>query len=261
MAPKPRATAPVSHPDIDKLMAEALNPPHPSDTIPAGPPPMVVRATPHVLSAYHAIMRALCEQGLAKSSRNQQQGFNFRGIDQVYAVLTPELVRHGCILIPSIEKVENWTGQTSKGNTMFYTRATVKFSLTSIEDGSTLSWSYVGEGADQGDKSTSKSLSMAYKYMAIHAFGIPVTPQSTDDADSDTPDPVVQDTAPSGSSEPGVDLESLKSIITSSPSIEDLQANFTSAMRAARNRNKADWEPALVTAKDTRKQQLTTAKE
>ena len=213
---------------------------------------------PPVVVAYHAIMRALCEQGMAKSNRNQQQGFNFRGIDQVYAVLTPELVRHDCILTPSVMSIDNWTGLTSKGSTMFYTRVKVKFTLTSLLDGSMLSWEYIGEGADQGDKSTSKALSMAYKYMAIHSFGIPVTPQSTDDADAETveethaPAPKPPTTLP-----PSIDLDALVDLVSSSKTLEDLQLNHASAIRAARNRNKPDWEAAVNEVKDRRKAALT----
>lgn len=209
-----------------------------------------------VVLAYHAVMRALCTQGMAKSNRNQQQGFNFRGIDQVYAVLTPELVRHDCILTPSVESIENWTGLTSKGNTMFYTRVKVKFTLTSLLDGSVLSWAYIGEGADQGDKSTSKALSMAYKYMAIHSFGIPVTPQSTDDADAETVEETHGAKKPPIALPQGIDLDALIDLVSSSKTLEDLQLNHASAVRAARNRNKADWEETLNGVKDRRKTAL-----
>lgn len=220
---------------------------------------------PGVIQCYAQVMRDLCEQGMAKSNRNSQQGFNFRGIDQVYGVLTPAMAAHGCILVPSIENIESWTGVTGKGSTMYYCRAHVRYTMYCLADGTSLSWVYVGEGADMGDKATSKALSMAYKYMAIHSFAIPVEAASIDDGDASTPEPTVSKPSGKGakaSKQPtaeaagGVSVDDLVALIASSPTMDDLSSAYRDAVRSARNRNQPEWEASLTAAKDKRKAEL-----
>jgi hypothetical protein len=49
---------------------------------------------PHVYSAICRVIFDLSHEGIAKNNRNQAQGYNFRGIDDVYNVLSPLLARH-----------------------------------------------------------------------------------------------------------------------------------------------------------------------
>ena len=53
-----------------------------------------------------------------------------------------------------------------------------------MEDGSSVEVYYAGEAADTGDKSLSKALTMALKYMAFHTFQIPLN--GNEDGDKET---------------------------------------------------------------------------
>ena len=42
-----------------------------------------------VYKAIAAVMREMATDGISKARKNQQQGYNFRGIDDVYNALSP----------------------------------------------------------------------------------------------------------------------------------------------------------------------------
>ncbi|MGL5003898.1 MAG: ERF family protein, partial [Casimicrobium sp.] len=48
-----------------------------------------------VYRAINAVQSALAKTGISKDRRNSQQGYNFRGIDDVYAAISPLLAEHG----------------------------------------------------------------------------------------------------------------------------------------------------------------------
>ena len=55
-----------------------------------------------VYKAISAVAKDMSEVGISKDKRNQQQGFQFRGIDDVYNALSPALVKHGLVILPRI---------------------------------------------------------------------------------------------------------------------------------------------------------------
>ncbi|WP_174249794.1 ERF family protein, partial [Candidatus Sodalis sp. SoCistrobi] len=55
-----------------------------------------------VYSAISNIARDLAVTGIKKEGKNAQQGFRFRGIDQVYTALAPVLAKHGLVILPRI---------------------------------------------------------------------------------------------------------------------------------------------------------------
>jgi hypothetical protein len=101
--------------------------------------------------------------------------------------LAPLLATNDLLIVPRVVGHERSEYTTKKDATMFRVVVTVRYELVSLVDGSSLpDVPFVGEGTDQGDKATSKALSMSFKYFAIQTFSIPVEGQ--DDADSDSPD-------------------------------------------------------------------------
>lgn len=142
------------------------------------------RILPCIHKALAAVAKDLCEQGIAKNRKNQGQGFNFRGIDDVYNVLSPTLVEHGVLVVPTVLSREAVERQSKKGEPLYSVTLTVQYDFTAVADGSTVRAVVCGEGMDQGDKATSKALSMAFKYAAFQVFCIPV--QGMPDADEES---------------------------------------------------------------------------
>lgn len=139
---------------------------------------------PRVYAAIAAVMADAAKEGIAKDRNNAQQGYKFRGIDDVYNALAPILSRNGLLMLPNVLSRSVVERQTQKGGTLFYTTVEAEFTLVSAEDGSSHVIKTYGEAMDSGDKSTNKAMSAAYKYAAMQAFCIPT--QGDNDADAET---------------------------------------------------------------------------
>jgi hypothetical protein len=150
--------------------------------------------TMKVYQAINAVQAELAKAGITKDKRNQQQGYNFRGIDDVYNALSPLLAKHGLCILPRILTRDVQERQTQKGGVLFYVTVEAEFDFVAAEDGSTHVVRTFGEAMDSADKATNKAMSAAYKYAAFQAFAIPT--EADNDADAHTheiaPDPAAE---------------------------------------------------------------------
>lgn len=154
-----------------------------------------VSTAPRVYAAIAAVMAELAKAGISKDRSNQQQGYKFRGIDDVYNALSPALSMHNLCMLPRILSREVVERTTQKGNALFYVVVEAEFDLISTEDGSKHTVRTYGEAMDSADKATNKAMSAAYKYAAMQAFAIPT--EGDNDADSTS-----HDVAPRSAEEP-----------------------------------------------------------
>jgi len=139
------------------------------------------------MNVYNLIAKVsadLCQQGIAKDRRNTQQGYGFRGIDDVYNALAPIISKHGLVILPRViaREVSERIGKT--GSSLFYVVVEVEFDFVSSHDGTKHTVKTFGEAMDSGDKATNKAMSAAYKYAAFQAFCIPT--EGDNDADATT---------------------------------------------------------------------------
>lgn len=140
--------------------------------------------TTKVYAAISEVTKALAKEGIQKNQKNQHQGFNFRGIDQVYGALAAKLPAAGLVIIPRVVSKDVTEKVNNRGNAMFYVTLEVEYDLVSTEDGSTHTARVLGESMDSGDKATSKAMSAAFKYLCFQLFSIPIEGQ--EDADAET---------------------------------------------------------------------------
>ena len=138
-----------------------------------------------VYKAISAVQSDLAGIGISKDKKNTQQGYSFRGIDDVYDALAPVLAKHGLCILPRVMSREVVERQTKSGGALFYVTVGCEFDLVCAEDGSMHTVMTYGEAMDSGDKATNKAMSAAYKYAAFQTFCIPV---DTEDADAVTHD-------------------------------------------------------------------------
>lgn len=138
-----------------------------------------------VYKAINAVQEELAQIGISKSSKNQQQGFMFRGIDAVYNTISPLLAKHKLLILPRCLTRESAERVTAKGGALFYVTVQAEFDFVSAIDGSKHTVSMFGEAMDSGDKATNKAMSIAYKYAAFQAFCIP-TEDTAHDPDAET---------------------------------------------------------------------------
>lgn len=144
--------------------------------------------TPKIFSTINSVMSEL--GAIAKNKRNQQQGFSYRGVDDVMNALNPLMVKHKLFCVPKVLRNEREERQTSRGSNLLYSIVTMEYTLYA-EDGSSVSAVVIGEGMDSGDKASNKAMAIAYKYAMFQIFSIP-TEETAPDADKDTP----EETAP-----------------------------------------------------------------
>lgn len=140
-----------------------------------------------VYSAINAVTADLVKEGITKDRKNVQQGYSFRGIDDVYNALAPLLSRHGLCVLPRILTRQCEERTTQKGGVLFYVTVEAEFDFVAAEDGSKHVVRTFGEAMDSGDKATNKAMSAAYKYAAFQAFAIPT--EGDNDADTQTHQP------------------------------------------------------------------------
>lgn len=145
-----------------------------------------------VYAAISAVAKEMASTGISKDRVNKVQGFNFRGIDQVYNALAPALVNHGLLILPRITERTVTERATKQGGALFYVVVKAEFDFVSTEDGSMHTVTTYGEAMDSGDKATNKAMSIAYKYAAFQAFCIP-TEETAIDADAEVHQVAPQD--------------------------------------------------------------------
>lgn len=145
---------------------------------------------PAVYAAVAAVQAELAKEGISKSRRNQQQGFNFRGIDDVYAAVAHLLPTHGLTMFPRMISRETDTRQTAKGGNLYFVTVEAEFDFVAVADGSKHTARTFGEASDSGDKATNKAMSAAQKYAVLMTFTVPT--EGDNDADAHTPEPTVQ---------------------------------------------------------------------
>jgi hypothetical protein len=141
-------------------------------------------ATPAVYRAISAVAGAIAKEGIAKNKKNTQQGFMFRGIDDVYNALAPILSEFGLVVLPRVLKRIETERETKSGGALFNVVVEVEFDFVAAEDGSRHVVKTFGEAMDSADKATNKAMSAAYKYAAMQAFCIPTSGDNDADATS-----------------------------------------------------------------------------
>lgn len=143
-----------------------------------------------VYKLINAVQAELATVGITKANRNQQQGYNFRGIDDVYNALSPLLAKHGLCILPRCLSRTVLERETKNGGNLFYVTVEAEFDFVCAEDGSKHTVKTYGEAMDSGDKATNKAMSAAYKYAAMQAFAIPT--EGDNDADAHTHDVIAK---------------------------------------------------------------------
>lgn len=120
---------------------------------------------------------------IGKDKRNAQQGFNFRGIDDVMNVMKPLLAKHQVFTVPEVLEQVRETKTTPKGGELRYSLLRIRFRFYA-PDGSHVDAVTQGEGMDSGDKASNKAMAIAYKYALFQVFCIPTEEMVDPDAES-----------------------------------------------------------------------------
>jgi len=136
---------------------------------------------------YQSICAIISDLGaVGKGKKNQQQNFQYRGVDDIMNALNPLLSKHKVFIVPEVIEQSRNERQTAKGGTLLYSICTIRYTFYA-EDGSNISAVVVGEGMDSGDKATNKAMAIAFKYVCFQVFC--VATEEVPDPDAETPPP------------------------------------------------------------------------
>ena len=129
----------------------------------------------------------MAKGGIAKGRKNVQQGYSFRGIDDVYNALAPMLAEHKLVILPRILSRECVERTARSGSAQFFVTVEAEFDFVAAKNPeSRHTVRTFGEAQDSADKATNKAMSAAYKYAAFQTFCIPT--EGDNDADATTPE-------------------------------------------------------------------------
>lgn len=124
-------------------------------------------------------------KAITKNEKNLQQGFKFRGIDNVMNELHEIFSKNEVFILQEVKDFTTENRPTKSGGTNTFTRATITFRYMTT-DGSFVETTNVGEAMDSGDKGMNKAMSIALKYSLLQMFLIPTEEQK--DPDATTPE-------------------------------------------------------------------------
>ena len=99
---------------------------------------------------------------IEKTRKNPQQGYSFRGIDDMYNELHGLFASNKVFFTSRVLHAEREERINKSGSTLVYTILDIEFTFYA-EDGSNISSVMRGEAMDSGDKASSKAASAALK--------------------------------------------------------------------------------------------------
>lgn len=126
-------------------------------------------------------------EAIGKGKKNQQQGFMYRGIDDLYNDLQPRFAKHEVFITSEVLSKSREERSSKNGGALIWTIIDMKFTFHAA-DGSSLSSTMIGEAMDSGDKGANKAMSIALKYCLFQMFLIP-----TEDGKNADPDATVHE--------------------------------------------------------------------
>lgn len=137
------------------------------------------------MNIYESITNIMQESiAIGKEKLNKQQGFKYRGIDDVMNTFYPLLSKHKVFIVPEVLGQQREERTTAKGGNLIYSIMKIKYTFYA-EDGTSVSAVVVGEGMDSADKASNKAMAVGMKYAMFQVFCIPT--EEMPDSDSETP--------------------------------------------------------------------------
>lgn len=200
----------------------------------------------NIFETINAVMEEVGAVG--KNSRNEQQKYMYRGVDDVMNALNPAFIKHKLLMVPEVVSQKREERQTANGKNIIYSVLSVKYTFYA-EDGSSIYTIVPGEGMDSGDKASNKAMSSAFKYACFQTFCIPT--EEMKDPDAETPPPStpvyatdqMRDTFLAECKRIGKPAKVILKII-GAPSLAELTAKqFEAAMKSFRNTPSAPTSP------------------
>lgn len=133
---------------------------------------------------FSSIIAVMDEIGAIKKGQvNSQQGFRYRGIDDVLNALNPIISKHGIFIVPEVLDMQCEERSAKNGGALLRVMLKIRFTFFA-KDGSNINATVIGEAIDGGDKAANKAMSVAFKYACFQVFCIPTDEMKDPDAET-----------------------------------------------------------------------------
>jgi len=135
------------------------------------------------LTVYQRFNLAMIEiKAVPKDRTNKEQGFKYRGSEDIINTVQPIITKHGLFFIPELIEITTEERESRSGGNLIYRIMTFHDWIYGLEgDCIARPIDVVGESMDSGDKASQKAQTKAEALAFVKAFKIP-----TGDGDSDT---------------------------------------------------------------------------
>lgn len=127
-------------------------------------------STPTVVEAFSRVQADIL--AIEKNQRNRDQGFQFRGIDDVMNAVGPLLRTHGVIILPTAEEITTERYISKGGGHMHGAIVKMRYTVYGPA-GDSFGGSTYGQAADTSDKAVAKAESVAYRVFLLQGLTIP----------------------------------------------------------------------------------------
>ena len=126
------------------------------------------------MSKIHEVLpKIMGEVGaIGMDRKNVQQGYAFRGIDDVYNAAQPAFVKHGVFIVPRVKSFSFSERESKQGGILRFCVCELEANFTA-DDGSSIQTVTIGEALDSGDKAAGKAQSYALKVAVLQTLCIP----------------------------------------------------------------------------------------
>lgn len=138
------------------------------------------------MEAINKIQSAICQAGgisKDKTAPAKAGGFAFRGVDDLYNYLGPQVASFGLVMKSFKVTDHKVNFVNSKNGQKLHWVVVVKWTFGCTQDDSKAKYVTVGEAMDVGDKGLNKAITSAFKNLVFPLFVIPV--QTNQDSESD----------------------------------------------------------------------------
>jgi hypothetical protein len=148
-------------------------------------------STPAAVGSIYARIPAIMRDipAVPKDRKNDQQGYKFRGIDEVYNLVHPVMAHHGVFMTVEILS-ETTTERPSKSGGVLITRTMKARYRFTADDGSFIETDVLAEAMDSGDKAANKAMSVGQKYAILQTFLVPTDDPKDPEIDNPEPSPL-----------------------------------------------------------------------
>lgn len=214
---------------------------------------------PQIYAAIIGVMDDVTGVAKKGTGPKNQGSYEYRKLDDAVDAIGASFRKHAVMLQSTVKAVEynEYETITSDNRKVVWSRCklTMSYQLTSLVDGSSLTFEAIGQGLDNSDKSSNKAMSGALKYMLTQALMLAT---GENDPDAESPQVHNQAAPPARAAAPASNAPARPNPPAQSASSQEEQAeaNATAALsEAARRYVRGQQQGELPDFTDEQKQQ------